>query len=92
MKLPVIGLLIKVVELFSKKSKNGEKTQRDSGISKTFFDTYFEGRKQGYALKITSPKLYDKPKNPIELIESFVAPQSFKYIEEEISCGELAFF
>lgn len=27
MKLPVIGLLIKVVELFSKKSKNGEKTQ-----------------------------------------------------------------
>lgn len=27
MKLPVIGLLMKVVELFSKKSKNEEKTQ-----------------------------------------------------------------
>lgn len=62
-----------------------EKTQKFSGITKTFFDSYFEGRKQGYALKITSPKLYNKPQNPIEIIKSFVAPQSFKYIEEEFA-------
>ncbi len=60
-----------------------EKTQKDSGISKKFFDDYFEGRGQGYALKISSPTLYDKPRNPLDVIKSFVAPQSFKYIEED---------
>lgn len=59
-----------------------KKTQKVSGITKKFFDSYFEGRQQGYAIKITSPILYDEPKNPIETIASFVAPQSFKYIEE----------
>ena len=61
-----------------------EKTQKDSGISKEFFDDYFEGRKQGYALKISSPILYDEPRNPLDVIKSFVAPQSFKYIEEDM--------
>lgn len=36
-----------------------EQTQNDSGITKKFFDQYFEGRKKGYALKISSPKLYE---------------------------------
>ena len=48
-----------------------EQTQNDSGITKKFFDQYFEGRKKGYALKISSPKLYENPINPFDLFSSF---------------------
>ena len=37
MKLPVIGLLMKVVELFSKKSKNGEKAQEIETLKLNIF-------------------------------------------------------
>lgn len=61
-----------------------EKTSEQSGISKTFFDEYFEGKEIGFALKIKSPQLYEKPIDPTLKDKSFVAPQSFKYIEDEI--------
>lgn len=60
-----------------------DQTKEASGITKEFFDQYFEGRKRGYALKISSPKLYENPINPFDLFSSFVAPQSFKYIVGE---------
>lgn len=60
-----------------------DQTKEASGITKEFFDQYFEGRKRGYALKISSPKLYENPINPFNLFSSFVAPQSFKYIVGE---------
>ena len=60
-----------------------EKTSAVSGITKEFFDQYFEGRERGYALQIEEPVLYNKPINPFDMFSSFVAPQSFKYIEEE---------
>lgn len=53
-----------------------------SGITKDFFDQYFSGRSKGYALQINNPKRYKNPVNPFELFNSFVAPQSFKYVEE----------
>lgn len=37
MKLPVIGLLMKVVELFSKKLKNGEKAQEIETLKLSIF-------------------------------------------------------
>lgn len=60
-----------------------EKTHNDSGISKRYFDEYFEGRDKGYALQIADPVLYKKPVNPFEMFDSFVAPQSFRYIGEK---------
>lgn len=60
-----------------------EKTSLVSGISKEFFDQYFEGRDKGYALQIENPVLYKEPINPFDVFTSFVAPQSFKYIEED---------
>lgn len=60
-----------------------EKTHEHSGITKAFFDQYFDGRNRGYALKILSPRLYENPINPFELFSTFVAPQSFKYIGNE---------
>jgi predicted transcriptional regulator len=62
-----------------------EKTYEQSGISKTFFDEYFEGKEVGFALKIKSPQLYKNPIDPTLKYKSFVAPQSFKYIDDEIN-------
>jgi predicted transcriptional regulator len=59
-----------------------EKTSEQSGISKTFFDDYFEGKEFGFALQIKSPKLYKKPIDPTLTDKTFVAPQSFKYIDD----------
>ncbi len=68
-----------------------KETCRASGITKEFFDQYFEGRKKGYALKISAPVLYEKPINPFDLFASFVAPQSFKYLSGEETEMGLAF-
>lgn len=60
-----------------------KETHEVSGISKDFFDQYFEGRKKGYALKVSSPQLYDEPIDPFKQFASFIPPQSFKYIDAE---------
>jgi predicted transcriptional regulator len=60
-----------------------ERTHDDSGISKKYFDEYFEGRDKGYALQIENPVLYREPVNPFEIFDSFSAPQSFRYIREK---------
>lgn len=59
------------------------KTNQASGISKQYFDQYFNNRKKGYAIKIASIKKYSKPINPHSVIDSFVAPQSFRYLKDE---------
>lgn len=55
------------------------KTKDRSGISKEFFDDYFNGRNLAYAYRLGEIKVYD---NPLEL--SFygikAAPQSFVYL------------
>ena len=54
-----------------------KKTEAYSGITKTYFDTYFEGRKIAYAIKIQNLQIYKEPK---EL--PFQAPQSYRYIDD----------
>lgn len=58
------------------------KTSKVSGLSKKRFDKYYEGKKTGFALQITEPRLYEKPIDPRIYNETFVPPQSFRYIEE----------
>ena len=54
-------------------------TKDDSGISKEFFDEYFEGKGIAYAYKLGKIKVYDKPKTLLDYgIKS--APQSFVYV------------
>ena len=57
-----------------------EKTKDFSGISFDFYDSYFEGRDKGYAIRIKSLNKYDEPKCPHEMYSNFTAPQSFKYV------------
>ena len=52
-----------------------EKTKSQSGITKAFYDEYFNGKPVAYAIVIQNLKIYDIPK---EL--PFHAPQSFRYI------------
>ncbi|MBG9215061.1 hypothetical protein E7X19_19660 [Bacteroides fragilis] len=65
-----------------------ERTCKNSGVSKHFFDEYFEGKEIGFALQIKSPRLYENPIDPTINNKKFVAPQSFRYLEEN---NELTF-
>lgn len=56
-----------------------KKTKAHSGISKSFFDEYFKGRKVAYAYRLGKVKAYD---TPLKLSSYGVkaAPQSFIYV------------
>lgn len=54
-----------------------------SGISKDLFLDYFSGHKDGFAIGIKEFFQYDKPINPKDIDDSFIAPQSYKYIRSE---------
>ncbi len=56
-----------------------EKTHKNGGVDKIFFDAYFEGRKKAYAYILGEVKKFAEPK----LLKDFNvqhAPQSFVYI------------
>jgi predicted transcriptional regulator len=55
-------------------------TAEGSGISKHFFDAYFEGRSRAFALQIGSLRLYDEPICPSEMFDNFTPPQSYMYV------------
>lgn len=57
-----------------------EETCSGSGISKQFFDNYFEGRDVGYALKIGEVREYEEHVNPSDMLDNFTPPQSYMYI------------
>lgn len=57
-----------------------QRTSAHAGISKEFFDSYFEGRIKGFAIKVGDVMRYT---TPLELGHHFnvkQAPQSFIYI------------
>ena len=56
-------------------------TRQSSGITKDYFDAYFNDKEKAYALCISSVKRYDKAINPKEKISGFSAPQSFCYTQ-----------
>ena len=58
-----------------------EKTKKYSGTSKRFYNEYFEGRDQAFAIKIKSFKMFEEPLTLQEFDKNIkVAPQSFCYI------------
>ena len=65
--------------LMMKPEELWEETKNQSGITKKFFDTYFEGRKVAYAYKIGKVKQYEEPKTLQEFGLKY-APQSFAYV------------
>lgn len=56
------------------------KTKDYSGITKSYFNSYFEGRKTGVAIQIKEFREYDRPLDLCEFDKTLkVAPQSFCY-------------
>lgn len=56
------------------------KTSNHAGITREFFDEYYEKKKIAYALEIKHFKVYDKPINPLVILGRFTPPQSFCYV------------
>ncbi len=56
-----------------------KKTKEHSGISKDFFDHYYEGKKRAFAYHLGEMHVYDKPKLLQEIGVSY-PPQSFCYL------------
>lgn len=55
-------------------------TKLYSGISQEFYDEYFKGRDNAYAIKVASTKKYRKEKSLADYnVQS--APQSFAYVD-----------
>lgn len=55
------------------------KTKEYAGITKDFFDKYFEGRKVACAYRLGEVKVYDSPKELSEFGLRY-APQSYAYV------------
>lgn len=56
------------------------KTRNGSGISKAYFDNYFGGRSEAFALQIGKVRPFAKHVRPSDVIRGFTPPQSFMYV------------
>lgn len=61
-----------------------DKTKNYSGISKDSFMEYFTNKEKAFAFKIKDFIKYDEPINPKMLIENFVPPQSYMYLDDKV--------
>ncbi|TXR54406.1 ASCH domain-containing protein [Reinekea thalattae] len=61
-----------------------KKTKKSSGIQKSFFDSYFIGRKKAYAIEIADVIKYDTPIKLSQLSKKVTAPQSFSYLNDDM--------
>ena len=57
-----------------------EETMAHAGISKEYFDEYFDGRHIAHALRVGASNHYEKPKTLMEMFNISRPPQSFMYV------------
>ncbi len=67
-----------------KKSYMWEKTHKDGGINKEYFDAYFKNCDIAHAIKIGEVVKFDTPIAPKEVIKNFTAPQNYRYVDYDI--------
>ncbi|MBU4607575.1 MAG: ASCH domain-containing protein [Methanobacterium sp.] len=53
-----------------------------SGINELEFFEYFKERETGFAIQINQLEVFENPVDPNTMIPNFVAPQSFRYMDE----------
>lgn len=61
-----------------------EKTKEQSGISSEYFYDYFKHKEIAYAIKIKNVIKYHEERDPYRQFANFVAPQSFRYLSNEL--------
>lgn len=59
-------------------------TRNFSGISKSFFNSYFSGRKTAHAIKVREVRRYENPFPLKNLIPNGSAPQSYRYLDDSV--------
>jgi len=57
-------------------------TKEKSGITKSYFDLYFDNKLEAFALQIDTVYEYGERFHPREVVSNFTPPQSFMYIDE----------
>ena len=60
-----------------------QRTKGASGITREFFDSYFDGRDQAMAITVKKPKRYTTSKSLQDVSGSRTPPQSFQYLAAE---------
>ena len=75
----VVGVVEVMSVIVDRPDKVWNKTSEFSGITKDFFDKYFEDKEQAVAYKLGEVKKYKKPV-PLEFFGVNFAPQSFVYV------------
>lgn len=60
-----------------------KKTRKTSGVTKSFFDMYFSGRENAYAVKIKKVYKLDNPLNIDDIDGINTAPQSYTYLNNK---------
>ncbi|MBU4525591.1 MAG: hypothetical protein KUA37_15775 [Desulfomicrobium sp.] len=79
-----IGLIIGEFEIDTIISMDPEslwkETKRAAGISKKYFDEYFDGKNYAHALKVRSVQPYKEPKSLMDMFNIARPPQSFMYV------------
>jgi len=79
-----IGLIVgefEIEEVLSLETKTlWNTTKKTSGISKQSFDSYFKGKKIGYALKVRKAEKYEEPISLMDKFNISRPPQSFMYV------------
>ena len=58
-------------------------TSNHAGITREYFDEYYDNRDVAYALEIRFFKVYDQPINPYNVLERFTPAQSFCYVRQD---------
>lgn len=55
-------------------------TSNYSGITRQFFDEYFDGRELAHAIIVGKVRRYERPLNLNNIVPSGLAPQSYRYV------------
>lgn len=61
-----------------------ERTWAHAGISREFFDSYFEGRESANAIEVAEVRRFGSPIEPNAAMPNFVPPQSYMYIRDDL--------
>lgn len=70
-----------IAEILSDTPRNiWSETANFSGISKRFFNEYFQGKEIAHAIKVKKVRRYRTPRELSSVLASGIAPQSFCYI------------
>lgn len=60
-------------------------TSEYAGITREFFESYFDGRREAFALEVSELRRYDPPINPHERMDDFVPPQGYMYVDDDLT-------